>query len=67
MELLKLVQQNRMEKAAHRPIPHAMDALPTPKAGMTRPTIIEKKPKPKALKEYFEDFVREAIEEEEAK
>lgn len=66
MELLKMVHQNRMEKA-QKPIPMTATNLPKPSSTVTRATIIEKKPKGKVLREYFEEVVKQAIEEEESK
>jgi len=41
-----------------------LNALPKPDTSLSRMTIIEKKPKAKVLKEYFEAFVERKINEE---
>ena len=63
MDLLRRVQQARAEKGYN--LPQAIQSLPTPSKEISRATIIETKPKKKVLKKYFEEFVQQAIDEEE--
>jgi hypothetical protein len=57
------VQQARQEKGVQEP--HGVSALPKPTIEFTRASIIEKKPKHKVLKQYFETLIQQAIDEEE--
>jgi hypothetical protein len=63
MDLLRRVQQARQEKGVQEP--HGVSALPKPTSEFTRASIIEKKPKHKVLKQYFETLIQQAIDEEE--
>jgi len=63
MDLLKRVQQARNESGMTQP--NSISALPKPTTEFTRASIIEKKPKHKVLKQYFEALVQQAIDEEE--
>jgi hypothetical protein len=62
MDLLRRVQENRLSKG------HAMrdsiHNLPHPTNEVTRAYIIEKKPKHKVLKTYFEELVQEIIDDD---
>ena len=60
MDLLKRVAQARQDK--HLAPPSVGPALPKPDdEGITRAYIIEKRPKIKVLREYYEAIVEEAI------
>ena len=61
MDLLRRVSQARQEKAM---VPPIGNQLPTPDEGITRATIIEKRPKIKVLREYYEAIVEQAVAEE---
>ena len=61
MDLLRRVSQARQEKNM---TPSVTAALPTPDEGITRATIIEKRPKIKVLREYYEAIVEQAVAEE---
>ena len=63
MDLLRRVQQARQEKGVKEP--NSFSALPKPTSELTRASIIEKKPKHKVLKQYFETLIQQAIDEEE--
>lgn len=63
MDLLKRVQQARQEKGFE--LPKSINSLPKPSTEISRSVIIEKKPKHKVLKKYFEDIVQKALDEEE--
>lgn len=64
MDLLRRVQQARAEKGVSVPPP--INSLPKPSTDISRATIIEKKPKAKVLKKYFEELVQRAIDEDDA-
>lgn len=61
MDLLRRVAERRREQGVSIP---NLNALPKPDNSLSRMTIIEKKPKAKVLKEYFEAFVERKINEE---
>lgn len=63
MDLLKRVQQARQEKGMQ--LPNSIHSLPKPTSDISRATIIEKKPKHKVLKQYFETLIEQAINDEE--
>ncbi len=63
MDLLKRLQQTRQEKGYE--LPKSIHSLPKPSSEVTRAVIIEKKPKHKVLKTYFEEIVQRAIDEDE--
>ena len=63
MDLLKRVAQNRQERGLE--MPQSIHSFPKPSTEVTRSIIIEKKPKHKVLKKYFEEIVQRAIDEDE--
>lgn len=63
MDLLRRVQQARQEKGIQPP--SGLNALPKPTSEFTRASIIEKKPKHKVLKQYFETLIQQAVDEDE--
>jgi len=65
MDLLRRVQQARNEKGMGKEIP-AINSLPKPSNDITRATIIEKMPKHKVLKVYFEELVQRCIDDDDA-
>lgn len=62
MDLLKRVQQARAEKGFE--LPQSIHSLPKPSSEVSRAVIIEKKPKHKVLKKYFDEIVQRAIDED---
>jgi hypothetical protein len=62
MDLLRRVQQARQEKGVEV---KGLTSLPKPTSEFTRASIIEKKPKHKVLKQYFESLIKQAIDEDE--
>lgn len=65
MDLLRRVQQTRSEKGMGKEVP-SIHSLPKPSNDITRATIIEKKPKHKMLKVYFEELVQRCIDDDDA-
>jgi hypothetical protein len=65
MDLLRRVQQTRNEQGMNKEVP-SIHSLPKPSNEVTRATIIEKKPKHKVLKTYFEELVEKLIDEDDS-
>ena len=65
MDLLRRVQQTRNEKGMVKEVP-SINSLPKPSNDITRAMIIEKKPKHKVLKTYFEELVEKLIDEDDS-
>ena len=66
MDLLRRVQQTRSEKGMGKEVPPSINSLPKPSNDITRATIIEKMPKHKVLKVYFEELVQRCIDDDDA-
>ena len=65
MNLLRLVQEERLKARNYTPAVVPINSLPHPTGEINRAYIIEKKPKHKKLKIHFENLIAKIVDEEE--